>query len=89
MGEERRRCRSERIHEALGLQLAACADRARFSSLVLSEDQGLPVASAGDAEEAEEIAALAPHLATGTRFWRGSIKTEDGTVLASVNFTVN
>jgi hypothetical protein len=78
MSEERRTLRSEEIHEALGLQLAACARRAALSSIILAEDQGLPVASTGDPSEAEEVAALAPLLLNGGASWHGSVQTEDG-----------
>jgi hypothetical protein len=78
MLEERRRNRSYNTHEALGLQLASCATRAQLSSLILAEDQGLPVATAGKIEEAEEIAAMAPSLARDSGCWHGSIQTAEG-----------
>ena len=75
---ERRQQRSDNTHTALSLQLASCAARARLSALVLAEDQGLPVASTGKFEEAEEIAAKAPSLARDSGCWHGSVQTEDG-----------
>lgn len=78
MLEERRQKRSYNTHKALGLQLASCAARARLSALVLAEDQGLPVASTGKHEEAEEIAAMAPSLARDSKCWHGSIQTDEG-----------
>jgi hypothetical protein len=78
MLEDKRRNRSDNIHEALGLQLAACAARAQLSALILAEDQGLPVASTGNADEAEEAAALAPSLARNSGCWHGSVQTVEG-----------
>jgi len=78
MLDERRQRRSYDTHKALSLQLAACAERARLSALILAEDQGLPVACAGKVEEAEEIAAMAPSLARDSGCWHGSIQTVDG-----------
>lgn len=84
MLEEKRRNRSDNIHEALALQLAACAARARLSALILAEDQGLPVASAGNVAEAEEVAALAPSLARDSRCWHGSVQTVEGLKSATI-----
>ena len=76
--EERRQSRSDNLYKALELQLASTAQRARFSSVILTEAQGVTVASTGDAGELEEIAALSPQLAPGGKFWQGRIKSEDG-----------
>ena len=76
--EERRTNRSDNIFCALELQLAATARRARFSSIVLTEEQGLTVASTGNAGEVEEIAAMSPQLAPGGRIWQGKIRNDDG-----------
>jgi hypothetical protein len=84
MHEERRLNRSINIYDALGHQLAACAERARLSSLVLAEDQGLLVASIGDPLEAEEIAALAPRLAPDTDIWHGTVRTAEGIKSATI-----
>ena len=78
MQEERRRNRSSDLAIALGLQLHYSVTRARFKSLVLSEELGLLVAAAGDQSEFEELAALAPLLAGERRYWRGIVKTAAG-----------
>jgi len=48
MQEERRRNRSSDLAIALGLQLHHSAARAKFKSLVLSEELGLLVAATGE-----------------------------------------
>jgi hypothetical protein len=73
MRPERRARRSEDTLEALGLQLEAVARRARLDGLLLVEEQGLEVASAGAVVGLEEIAAVAPKLAPGAGFWRGEL----------------
>ena len=78
MLEERRQQRSYNTHKALGLQLASCAARARLSALILAEDQGLTVATTGNFEEVEEIAAMAPSLARDSGCWHGSVQTAEG-----------
>ena len=84
MQPERRTNRSDNILEALGLQLAATARRGGFTSLMLAEGQGVPVAFAGEDSEIEEIAAVAPSLAPGARPWRGRLRRESGCVQVSV-----
>lgn len=81
---ERRQNRSQDLSEALGLQLASSATRAKFSALVLAEEMGLLIAGAGDAGELEEIAALAPLLAGQSRYWQGRVETEAGLRMVSV-----
>lgn len=85
---ERRRNRSNRPGTALSFQLAASARRARFSSMVLSEELGLVVANSGDASESEEIAALSPQIAGDCDLWHGRINTSLGqrtVTIAAVN----
>jgi len=78
MQEERRRNRSNDLAIALGLQLHHSATRAKFKSLVLSEELGLLVAAAGEKREYEELAALAPLLVGNRRYWQGTVQTEAG-----------
>ena len=80
----RRSRRSNRIHEALHLQLAASAKRARFSSFVLSDDLGLVVAAYGNPSVGEHLAALSPKLSSGLKTWHGKLRTNHGDVLLSV-----
>jgi hypothetical protein len=78
MQQERRKKRSFNIHEALELQLSACAERASFSALMLTENKGIPVAGAGDVDQIEDIAAFAPQLAFKKRVWQGKMKDKNG-----------
>jgi len=59
---DRRRKRSERAEEALGLWLRSTAQRMRIPGLVLADSAGLLVASNLDTDRSEELAALAPLL---------------------------
>jgi hypothetical protein len=76
--QERRVSRSDNLYEALELQLAATARRARFTSIILTDEQGLTVASCGNAGEAEDIAVLSPQLAPGGSLWQGKIRSGEG-----------
>jgi hypothetical protein len=62
---ERRRIRSDDPHMALALQLSHVRHGARLDALVLANDDGLPIAHAGDAALCSELAALAPILSRG------------------------
>jgi hypothetical protein len=78
MAAERRRNRSNQLSTALRYQLNASASRARFSSMVLAEDQGLVVANSGNDSESEEIAALSPQIANNCDLWHGRVATSFG-----------
>ena len=78
MRMERRVKRSHNVHEALELQLVASMERAGFTSVILAEDQGFPVAGAGSVRDSEEIAALAPGLVPGKKLWQGRIAIDNG-----------
>jgi hypothetical protein len=84
MQPERRTHRSDNILEALSLQLASTARRAGFTSLLLAEGQGLPVAGAGPCADLEEIAALAPGLAPGALPWQGTLRRDGWPTLVTV-----
>ena len=78
MRQERRNNRSYNVQEALELQLAETARRGSFSSVMLAENQGIPVAAAGNIAANEEICALAPSLVPGKRLWKGKIAIDNG-----------
>jgi hypothetical protein len=84
MVEERRRNRSSEPSMALKLQLEASAARAGFSSLALAEEHGLVVASAGEASESEEVAALSPQFASACELWHGTVATESGEKMLTI-----
>ncbi|MFK7990035.1 MAG: hypothetical protein AB8I08_28710 [Sandaracinaceae bacterium] len=58
--EERRRQRSSHRDLALGFQLAHVRDRGRLEALVLADDDGLALSTAGDPAVCRELAAIAP-----------------------------
>jgi len=78
MSEERRINRSDNINEALELQLEATARKARLSTLILTEKQGLTVAATGHIQPCEEIAASSPQLAPENNFWQERVRDENG-----------
>ena len=61
--EERRARRSHNRQLALGFQLEHVRDHGRLECLVLSDDDGLALATAGDPAACRELAAIAPLLA--------------------------
>lgn len=63
MKRERRRRRSERLRDALHLQLEACAQNYGVPSMSLGDERGLIVAGAGHWEDVDEaLVAFAPLL---------------------------
>lgn len=61
--EERRSRRSTHRNLALGFQLEHVRDRGRLEALVLADDDGLVLSTAGDNAVCRELAAIAPLLA--------------------------
>ncbi len=61
--EERRNRRSGHRDLALGFQLEHVRDHARLEALVLADDDGLALATAGDVAVCRELSAIAPLLA--------------------------
>lgn len=59
---ERRRRRSDHPVVALRYQLEHTKERGHLEAVVLASEEGLPVASAGDAAICAELAAVAPWL---------------------------
>lgn len=62
MGIERRHRRSRNTTKALYYQLDACRADANLEAVVLSDEDGLCLASAGDRETCDEIAANLPFV---------------------------
>ena len=80
----RRAERSDNMYDALTLQLKATAKRAGFSSIVLADETGLVVASAGNKSVSEYLAAMSPGLAAGSKTWNGKLLTNKGKVPLSI-----
>lgn len=80
----RRIRRSDDVHEALRLQLAASAQRARFSAFVLADELGTVIAATGDNNIGEEMAAVSPILAPGIKPWHGTVPSNKGDVSLSI-----
>lgn len=70
---DRRRCRSEIITQALTYQLDACREDGGMQAMVLADDVGLPLASSGDPDACDEIAARMAMLATRTDQFAGTL----------------
>lgn len=63
MLEERRTRRSEERHVALRYQLEHLREQGKLTAVVLADDAGLDVVSAGDPAIVAELAAVAPLMA--------------------------
>ncbi|HJL14700.1 MAG TPA: hypothetical protein RMH99_03535 [Sandaracinaceae bacterium LLY-WYZ-13_1] len=61
--EERRVRRSQHRDLALGFQLEHVKDQGRLEALVLADDDGLALSTAGDPGVCRELAAIAPLMA--------------------------
>jgi hypothetical protein len=74
---ERRRRRTDLITQALTYQLLACCEDGAIHAMGVADEDGLPLASSGDAHACDEIAASMVHVGartdafTGTLFGRG------------------
>ena len=62
---ERRSHRSSESPMALRFQLESTKTRGNLEALVLANDEGLPLASAGEGAVCTELAAIAPFLGRG------------------------
>ncbi len=71
MSKERRKQRSQNTTMALCLQLDACRRAARLTGMVLSDRDGLTLATAGDSKACREIAARLPLLGQKTERFEG------------------
>ncbi len=74
MSMERRRNRSEIMHEALGLYLQAAAERAGVKAIVVANEDGFLIAGSGSGFNHEWLAALASVCAEAEER-KGSLKT--------------
>jgi hypothetical protein len=70
---ERRRRRSELITQALTYQLLACCEDGKMHAMVVSDEDGLPLAASGDAQICDEIAASMAHVGARTDAFSGTL----------------
>lgn len=74
---ERRRRRSNDPSQALAYQLDACRKRAGLDAMILADQDGLCVATAGRAETCEQFAARVPMIQRGARRFAGEMWTDE------------
>jgi hypothetical protein len=59
---ERRRRRTNLITQALTYQLSACCEDGKMQAMVVADEDGLPLASSGDRQACDEVAASMVHI---------------------------
>lgn len=69
--KERRRRRSHNTTRALRYQLDACRSAASLEGMVLSDEDGVCLAAAGDGRACDEVAAQLPLLGRKVRSFEG------------------
>jgi predicted regulator of Ras-like GTPase activity (Roadblock/LC7/MglB family) len=70
---ERRRQRTNVITEALTYQLRACCEDGGMQAMVVADNEGLPLATSGDTEACEELAARMALIAARTSGFSGTL----------------
>jgi hypothetical protein len=70
---ERRRRRTDVITEALTYQLLACCEDGGMQAMVVADNEGLPLASSGDATACEELAARMALIGARTPGFSGTL----------------
>jgi hypothetical protein len=70
---ERRRRRADLVTQALRYQLEACCADGRIHAMVIADGDGLALASSGDAEACDEVAASMAHIGARTQAWSGTL----------------
>jgi hypothetical protein len=70
---ERRRHRSSSPSEALHLQLDACCQDGQVEAMVIADEEGLPLASYGNAEACDEIAARSAQVGRRVAEFSGTL----------------
>jgi predicted regulator of Ras-like GTPase activity (Roadblock/LC7/MglB family) len=70
---ERRRRRSDLITQALRYQLLACCEDGRIHAMVVADQDGLALATSGDAQACDEVAASIAHVAARTDAFSGTL----------------
>lgn len=75
---ERRRRRSDNTTLALHYQLEACRRAARLDGLILSDADGFCLATSGDPQACQEVAAQLPFIGRKVRDFEGVLLGSDG-----------
>jgi predicted regulator of Ras-like GTPase activity (Roadblock/LC7/MglB family) len=70
---ERRRRRADLVTQALRYQLEACCKDGRIHAMVVADGDGLPLASSGDIDACDEVAARMAYLGARTREFSGTL----------------
>jgi len=70
---ERRRQRTHLVSQALRYQLAACCEDGGIHAMVVADRDGLALASSGNVDECEELAARMVHVGARTEAFRGTL----------------
>jgi hypothetical protein len=70
---ERRRRRTDLITQALTYQLLSCCEDGAMQAMVLADADGLPLASSGDRQACDEVAASMVHIAARAPAFRGTL----------------
>jgi len=70
---ERRRRRANLVTQALRYQLDACCEDGRIYAMVIADGDGLSLATSGDTEACDEVAATMVHVRARTDAWSGTL----------------
>ncbi len=70
---ERRRRRADLVTQALRYQLAACCEDGAIHAMVVADEDGLALASSGDAQACDEVAASMVHVGARTPAFSGTL----------------
>lgn len=70
---ERRRRRTDLITQALTYQLLACCEDGAMHAMVVADEDGLALASSGDAHACDEVAASLVHVGARTNAFTGTL----------------
>ena len=70
---ERRRRRTDLITQALTYQLLACCEDGKMQAMVVADADGLPLATSGDRQACDEVAASMVHIGAKAPAFRGTL----------------
>jgi len=70
---ERWRRRADLVTQALRYQLEACCEDGRIHAMVVADGDGLPLASSGDTDACDEVAASMAYVGARTPTFSGTL----------------